>query len=140
MKDLHTLDKYRLTDHERKYYGTVGDGGNGCFKVYVDGRWFFVIASNGGRWNHGEQIRLMLSSYCKGMPYKSSYLYCDTLDACFYYDHDGHTCVTISARWCNGAKDRDKPIKKAFEYVQKMLDAMTAEADQWLRGCRDERN
>lgn len=52
MKDLHTLEKYRLTDHERKYYGAIGDGGNGCFKVYVDGRSFFVIASNGGGWDH----------------------------------------------------------------------------------------
>ena len=84
--------------------------------------------------------KLMLSSYRKGMSYKSSYLYCDTLDACFYFDHDGRACVTISARWCNGAKDLGKPIKEAFEYIQKMLDAMTAEADQWLRGCRDERN
>ena len=84
--------------------------------------------------------KLMLSSYRKGMPYKSSYLYCDTLDACFYFDHDGCACVTVSARWCNGAKDLGKPIKEAFEYIQKMLDAMTAEADQWLRGCRDERN
>ena len=84
--------------------------------------------------------KLMLSSYRKGMPYKSSYLYCDTLDACFYFDHDGRACVTVSARWCNGAKDLGKPITEAFEYIQKMLDAMTAEADQWLRGCRDERN
>lgn len=52
MKDLHTLDKYRLTDQERQYYGMAGDGSNGCFKVYVDGRSFFVIASNGGGWDH----------------------------------------------------------------------------------------
>lgn len=84
--------------------------------------------------------KLMLSSYRKGMPYKTSYLYCDTLDVCFYFDHDGYACVTMSARWRNGAKDLGKPIKEAFDYIQKMLDAMTAEADRWLRGCRDERN
>lgn len=84
--------------------------------------------------------QLMLNSYRRGMPYKASYLYCDTLDACFYFDHDGRACVTVSARWCNGAKDLGRPIREAFEYIQNMLDAMTAEVDKWLRGCRDERN
>lgn len=52
MKDLHTLDKYRMKDHEILSYGTVGNGGNGCFKVYIGGKSFFVIASNGGGWDH----------------------------------------------------------------------------------------
>jgi hypothetical protein len=84
--------------------------------------------------------KLMLNSYRKGMPYKSSYLYCDTVDACFFFDHDGRACVTFSARWSSGAKDLGKPVKEAFGYIQAMLDAMTDEADKWLRGCRDERH
>lgn len=48
MKNLHTLDKYRLGESERNRYGASGDSGNGCFKVFVQGRSFFVIASNGG--------------------------------------------------------------------------------------------
>lgn len=52
MKDLHNLDRYRQTDHERRYYGCDGDSGSGCFKVFVAGRSFFVIASNGGGWDH----------------------------------------------------------------------------------------
>lgn len=84
--------------------------------------------------------KLMLASYRKGMPYKASYLYCDMLDVCFYFDHDGRACVSMSARWCRGAKDLGKPIKDAFVYIQRMLDAMTVEAEQWLRGCGDERN
>ena len=48
MKDLHTLDKYRL----KGPYGFDGDSGNGYFKVYVQGRSFFVIASDGGGWDH----------------------------------------------------------------------------------------
>lgn len=83
--------------------------------------------------------KLMLNSYRKGMPYKTSYLYCDTLDACFFFNHDGHACVTISACWRHGAKDLGKPIQEGMAYIQKMLDAMTDEADQWLRGDRDER-
>ncbi len=84
--------------------------------------------------------KLMLNSYRKGMAYKASYLWCDTVDACFFFDHDGRACVSLSAQWCNGAKDLGKPIQKAFAYIQKMLDAMTEEADKWLCGGRDERN
>lgn len=52
MKDLHTLDHYRLREDERVLYGCEGDGGNGVFKVFVSGRSFRVIASNGGGWDH----------------------------------------------------------------------------------------
>jgi hypothetical protein len=89
---------------------------------------------------HTYAEKLMLNAYRKGMPYKSSYLYCDTVDACFYFDHDGRACVSFSAQWCNGAKDLGKPIREAFGYIQNMLDAMTGEAEKWLRGCRDERH
>lgn len=52
MKDLTTLDKYRLSDEERRLYGANGDSGNGIFKVFVKGKSFRVIASNGGGWEH----------------------------------------------------------------------------------------
>lgn len=52
MKDLYTLNQYRETEAERSIYGVPGDGGNGCFKVFVGGRAFFVIASDGGGWEH----------------------------------------------------------------------------------------
>lgn len=52
MKDLTTLDKYRLVDQERMLYGATGDSGNGIFKVFVKGKSFQVIASNGGGWEH----------------------------------------------------------------------------------------
>lgn len=84
--------------------------------------------------------KLMLNSYRKGMPYKTSYLYCDTVDACFFFDHDGRPAVTISARWTQGAKDLGKPIREALTLIQKMLDAMADETAKWLRGNRDERN
>ena len=50
MKDLHTLDQYRVD--MRHVFGTMGDGGNGAFKVFVQGKSFFCIASNGGGWEH----------------------------------------------------------------------------------------
>lgn len=52
MKDLHTLDKYRDRETERRCYGRNGDGGNGVFKVYVGKRSFFVIASSDLGWEH----------------------------------------------------------------------------------------
>lgn len=52
MRDLHTLDKFRLNDAERLIYGVNGDSGKGFFKVHVNGRSFKVIASNGGGWEH----------------------------------------------------------------------------------------
>ena len=84
--------------------------------------------------------KLMLNSYRKGMPYKASYLYCDTVDACFFFDHDGQAAVSISARWVQGAKDLGRPIREALDLIQKMLDAMTDETAKWLKGSRDERN
>lgn len=50
MKNLHTLDKYRLDATE--YFGSVGDSRNGAFKVRVNGRSFFCIASTFGGWEH----------------------------------------------------------------------------------------
>lgn len=52
MKDLTYLEKYRDTQTERDYYHRRGDSGNGAFKVYINGRSFFCIASNGGGWEH----------------------------------------------------------------------------------------
>lgn len=52
MKNLHMLDKYRCADNELKLYGQKGDDGSGIFKVFVGGRSFLCIASNGGGWDH----------------------------------------------------------------------------------------
>ena len=52
MKDLTYLEKYRDTQTERDYYHRRGDSGNGAFKVYINGRSFFCVASNGGGWEH----------------------------------------------------------------------------------------
>lgn len=52
MKDLTLLNKYRLYKEEVLLYGGNGDGGNGLFKVYIGGKSFRVIASNGGGWEH----------------------------------------------------------------------------------------
>ncbi len=51
MKDLHTLDKYRVKDHMLTVlYGY--SSGCGAFKVFVAQRSFFVIATNGDGGDH----------------------------------------------------------------------------------------
>ena len=52
MRDLNTINKYRCIEDEIRGYGAKGDSGNGVFKVFVDGRSFLCIASNGGGWDH----------------------------------------------------------------------------------------
>lgn len=52
MKDLNQLNAYRLAKAERNLCGAPGDSRNGVFKVFVEGRSFFCIASDGGGWEH----------------------------------------------------------------------------------------
>lgn len=52
MKDLTYLEPYRQRTEERLLYGENGDAGNGIFKVFVSGKSFYCIASNGGGWDH----------------------------------------------------------------------------------------
>lgn len=52
MKDLTYLEKYRQAAEELRLYGRRGNAGNGIFKVFVEGRSFSAIASNGGGWEH----------------------------------------------------------------------------------------
>lgn len=49
MKNLNHLDKYR-----QKYPtgGPIGDEKNGAFKVFVNGKAFYTIASSAGGWEH----------------------------------------------------------------------------------------
>jgi hypothetical protein len=47
MKNLNYLNKYRVEHPAGK-----GDEHNGIFKIYVGCRSFFVIASDGGGWDH----------------------------------------------------------------------------------------
>jgi len=52
MNNLTELDEYRNKDLELKLYGCNGDSGNGLFKIPYYGKYFTVIASNGGGWEH----------------------------------------------------------------------------------------
>lgn len=43
---------------------------------------------------HAEQIAE--AQMVRPFPVKNSYLYCDALDACFFYDRDGSACCSFS--------------------------------------------
>lgn len=47
MKNLSYLNKYR-----ESLWGNLGDSKSGAFKIYVNGKSFFVIASSDGGWEH----------------------------------------------------------------------------------------
>lgn len=60
-------------------------------------------------------------------PRKNSYLYCDSVDACFFYGPTGAPTVTFTARWTYGAKDIDK-LGETAELIKTMLYNMTVES------------
>ena len=60
----------------------------------------------------------------KDEPRKNSYLFCDTIDACFYY-RGTRACCTFTAKWCEGAKDLEPTrISRAMQIVSDMLKNM----------------
>ena len=56
----------------------------------------------------------------KNTPRKNSYLYLDSVDACFFYSDIGAPTVTLTARWSCGAKD----------LIKTMLQNMKAQAEK----------
>ncbi|MFB7817399.1 hypothetical protein ACFC0X_24920 [Paenibacillus chitinolyticus] len=64
-------------------------------------------------------------TYRKGMPYKRSYLWCDTVDICFYFDDNGKACATMSSAWSFDGRDMvSGSAVKAVEKIREMLKRM----------------
>lgn len=47
MRDLTHLDQYR-----KPFFGMMGDEHNGAFEIEIGKQTFYIIASNGGGWDH----------------------------------------------------------------------------------------
>lgn len=47
MRNLEKLNRYR-----EPLKGYMGNDHEGCFKIFLNGRAFFVVASTGGSWDH----------------------------------------------------------------------------------------
>lgn len=65
MKDLTYLEKSRDREREKRIYGANGDQHNGIFKVFVAGRSFFCVVSDGGGWDN---YRAKVNPYDKAHP------------------------------------------------------------------------
>lgn len=72
-------------------------------------------------------------SYRKGMPYKRSYLWCDTVDICFYFDDNSKACATMSSAWWSKCEDMNSGnAVKAIEKIGSMLGYMQAKANETI--------
>lgn len=73
-------------------------------------------------YTHAEQMMGKMSH--PRNPHKNSYLFCDSVDACFYIDRET-PCVTFTARWSIANKDLDiGRMEKAIIIINKMLMSM----------------
>lgn len=82
-----------------------------------------------------EKIMQMLGG-SKNTPRKMSYLFCDSVDACFYYSSK-EACVAFAARWYAGSKDLEgeRPNKTA-KIIRTMLRNMQALIDKEIGGAK----
>lgn len=71
----------------------------------------------------------------RNTPRKVSYLYCDAVDACFFYQND-EACCTFTARWFAGARDLTM-LGTVGALVETMLGNMQRLAEEALMGGRD---
>lgn len=84
MKNLSELERLRVDF--TSVYGSPGDEGNGAFQVKskIDGTTLFVIASNGGGWDH------VSVSHRKRVP---NWYEMEQIKALFFYDDE--TCMQL---------------------------------------------
>lgn len=67
----------------------------------------------------------------ESVPIKKSFMYCDSLDMCFFYDQTGHACVSYSGRSTLIQPDmKDNKLVEAFEIAKKVLTKMQELADK----------
>lgn len=72
-------------------------------------------------------------SWYKNMPHKNSYLYFDSVDACFYISKTDRACVVFSAKWNFGSKDLSiSRFQKALISINKMLEAMQGKINELI--------
>lgn len=71
-------------------------------------------------------------------PHKNSYVFCDTVDVCFYID-SGKACCTFAAKWRFGAADLHRDTyNKAFTTINDMLYRIQAGIDEILESEEQE--
>lgn len=67
----------------------------------------------------------------KNVAYKDSYLYMDSVDACFFISQNNVANVIFNARWSVGSKDLDiERMEKAVIIINKMLETMQCKINE----------
>jgi len=76
--------------------------------------------------------RMMGNMSYTANPHKNSYLFLDSVDACFYIERET-ACVTFTARWGVGSKDLSiEKFEKALILINKMLETMQGMINETL--------
>lgn len=71
------------------------------------------------------------SRVSRPFPVKNSYLYCDTLDTCFYFDSENNPCCAFAG--CVRYNSGDfKSMEGTAAKIKAMLFAMSAAAAYWV--------
>ena len=83
---------------------------------------------DGNPYTCAEKAMVMFGA-ARNTPRKNSYLYCDSVDACFYFCRDIAN-VTFTARWRAGCKDLDTVKTQAMDLIKTMLQNMQKLADE----------
>ena len=73
------------------------------------------------------------SQLARPFPAKNSYLYCGTLDACFYYDREDNACCAFSGYVRYGSGDYER-MGATASCIQMMLFAMRMTAKHLQAG------
>lgn len=73
----------------------------------------------------------------QGQPYKQAYLWCDTVDVCFFFsgNFNATACATFTALWLVGSKDlKGGNAAHALQKIEDMLDLMQKKANNIMLG------
>lgn len=75
---------------------------------------------------HTEAQKIMMKQFAPGkaVPAKTSFMYCDELDMCFFYSANGKACCSYSGITKAGSDDIEHNIIQAFKSAKAVLDRM----------------
>lgn len=73
-----------------------------------------------------EAQKIMMEQFASGkvVPAKTSFMYCDELDMCFFYSASGKACCSYSGITKAGSDDIEHNIVQAFKSAKAVLDRM----------------
>lgn len=102
-----------------------------CRECGIDGH--IVVAEKKSDLHTVAEKALGWLGWYKNIPHKNSYLYMDSVDACFFISKNNYANVTFAARWSVGSKDLDiEKFETAIMIINKMLETMQLKINETL--------